>query len=504
VIDAAGYAGEISNHEINFFPHHLLYHVAFLYWSDLLQLFGLTNVVQNIGIFNAIFASLAMLVIYLILRHRFGIGRPLAMSYLFLPGFSFGFWIVGTSANVYMLPLFCLLTCYYLFLGEGNSRKKWILIGLFHSIAILFNQWNIFFFPAVFLSVLFLKDRRKLLKNSFLVYIGVLFVLVLGVYILIAVLYENVRSVPELFIWLTYYSQHFPWTTSFTGIIKDASIGIGQTMQAPYWMFGSDIFAPLLAEVLPGHVSLAEEAFFARNVGNFAGLIYLILTIASLIGLGFIIIKVLTKLKAFFVVRDIMAIIIIFWIITSSMMPLFWSGYNQRYWFAQTTIFYLLSFIIFHKEYQNSWKRFIPFFTGLILFVLTLFSTMIPATDKQNDLTYHKLMSMGDEIRQGDLLIHHGIWNFGHYIKIYRTGTDEFRADNLVDENMMRIALEFLNNADKRLEKHNIYLFKEVVDQVDTYPPEVRKLIKEMLEKYKSKIQYNNMKYIDYCIISNK
>jgi hypothetical protein len=504
VIDAAGYAGEIANCEINFFPHHLLYHVAFLYWSDFLKLFGMTNVVQNIGIFNAIFASLSISVIYLILRQRFGIGRPLSIAYLFLPGFSFGFWIVGTSANVYMLPLFCLLTCYYLFLEMGNSRKKWLLIGFFHSIAILFNQWNIFFFPAIFISVLFLKDRKELLKNAFLVYIGVLFVLVVGVYILIAVLHENVRSVSDLFNWLTYYSQRFPWTTSIKGIIKDASIGIGQTMLAPYWMFGSDIFAPLLTKIIPGHVSLAEEAFFARNVSNLAGIIYLILTMASLTGLGFIFTKVLGNLKAFFKDRDIRALFIIFWVITSSIMPLFWSGYNQRYWFTQTTIFYLIGLLIFSKDYRNSWKKYIPFFTGVTMFVLTLFSTMIPATDKQNDLTYHKLMSMGNEIRPGDLVIHHGIWNFGHYIKIYRTGTDEFRADNLIDEQKMRDALEFLNAIDKRLEKHNVYMFKEVVSEAGTYPPEISKLLEHILEKYKLETQYHDTKYIDYYVIRMK
>lgn len=504
VIDSAGYISEVANREFVFFPHHLLYHVSFYIWSDFLKLFGMSNVVYNTGLFNAFFGSLAMTVFYMILRNRFSIGRLWAAGYLLLPGFSFGFWIVAVSTNVYMVPVFSLLCCYYLFSQPGESYGKWILIAFFHSLAVVYNQWNVFIFPVIILAAWFSSNRRELFRKYIPLYVLILGILVGGIYLLVLILHEKIYSPNEMYAWFTYYSRHFPWTTNVKRIIIDASIGIGQTFIAPYWMFGSGLFAPLLKKFIPGHVSLVEETFFARNFSNTETILFLLLTILVLAGITYIAFKVIRNIPWILRKNNPSSLYLFFWIIFTSAMPLFWSGYNQRYWFTQTTVFFLLAFYVISVKASSGWKRFIPAVTGGLVFLLILFSTMIPGRDKNNDLIYHKLNTIRSDLRRGDLILHCGIWNFTNYIKIYATNTDEARLDELSDSVKTAKAARMLSNLSERLKHGNIYLFKEIIDDREKFDPFVRSGIDSLTRNNASSLELHKTRFLDYYIIHGR
>lgn len=503
VIDSACYIADIAKGELVFSPHHLVYHIFFYWWNDILVFFGFSNIIVNIASFNAVFGALSVVLIYLILKNRFGIKPMLSALYLILPAFSFGFWIVSVSVNVYTVPLFCLLCCFYLFLAPKETKSKWMLLGVFHSIAILFNQWNIFIFPVIFISILFLENRKEIFRKYFLYYFLVLTIITGFVYIFVMVVYEGVGSPGEALLWLTKYGREFSWTTSVKKIALEASVGISQAFTSPYWFFGSPVFMELARNSIPSHASLREEAFFASGTGSFESVILLIITVILVLIILYSLFVTIGNFRETRKSTGNKLLYLVFWIVFPSIMPLFWSGSNQRYWFIQVTAFYLLAIVVLHRRDETRKKKtgkLSIIGAGIAVFTVNLFGTILPGTDINKDLNYCKAGEILAKTNPGDLVIFKEIWNLGFYFDIFGNNVDGLILQSLDDTRKYMKAYNCLAGLDSRLKTNKVFVLEEVFMETSALPPVIGQMIDSLKNKDSIRFIFIDGKFVDYYI----
>ena len=506
VIDAANYAGETATNQLVFNPHHLLYHALFLFWNNILVQFGSTNVMFNLGMLNSLLGSLSVVMIYLILKVRFNLSASHSFFFSLLPAFSFGFWIVSVSTNVYTMSVLLLLCIFYFYLDENESKSKWIIIGVLHSTAILFNQWNVFIFLVILLSILLQKNKFREVRKFYLYYLIILIVMVGGVYLFIMVYIEHLYTIPDMMHWVTKYGGEFPWTTSLKRIILEALAGTSQTVIAPYWLFSVPFFSSIVTDFLPKTVSLTEEMYFGRLANPVLSSSLLILTLIT----GVVLVTVFIRIaRDFYKTNKLLNNKLLYpllWIIISSIMPLFWSGMFPKYWFIQTTVLFIVAFIVIDKNEKpkKSFYRALLYLLTCLVFFINFLGVMLPGTNKENDLTYQKTNEILNVYRSGDVVIFRNIWNLRFYFDIYSKNINSFIVTDKYDSLKINKALIYFKQIDRILQKNKLILTQEVVDEANTLYPLYQKYIYSLKSDSTLDMRLVNGKYLNYYIIKKK
>lgn len=504
VIDSANYLENAIAGPASFHPHHLLYHVLLKYWAKMLMGLGIENIFYATSSVNALFGAGALSVVFMTFRKRFCIDLRASLLFLAPVAFSFGFWIVSTSVNVYTIPAFFTLLMFYLYLDPEESKKKWIAIGLSHACAIIFNQWNVLIFVAVTAAVIISKDRKLLLRKYYPLYaifsgFGTIFV-----YLLVMTVFLNIYSYSSMLEWISYYASLFPTTSSPFQIAKEWLIGMGQTITAPYWIFSNERISSFIYSIMRADMSFEEEIFIYRNLPS--GLFYLYtilftgvvsLIVANLISLLKNIKSVLSNARTPF-------FYITFWIVSVSIMPLFWSGYNQRYWFMQTTLIYVLlglcSKIQSKIGNRSPKKMFVAL--GATLLVLNLFSIFIYSTDLENDLTYRKSLAVASAAQKGDIAIGYETWNMFAYYHLF---FNQVKFIPLGDpEHSMNSAVAEWKDLESQPEAHRLFIYRKSFDSEDGELKANKDRIRNLMSKPAIRIDTVANEFADYYVIQSR
>lgn len=461
VLDSANYLENAITGPISFHPHHLLYHIMLKFWSKLLTGLGTENVFYATTSINALWGAGALSIIYAIFRKRFSIDIRSSLLFLMPAGFSFGFWIVSTSVNVYTVPAFFTLLMMYIYLDPTESKKKWILLGTFHTCAIVFNQWNVFIFLAVTAAVIASKERKSLLMKYYPLYAMFSGLGTILVYLFVMVVFLDIYTYSSMLQWIAYYASIFEVTTSPIQIVKEWIIGMGQTVTAPYWLLSNQGINSFICSILRSDMSFVEETYVYRNLP--VGALYFYAFLLAGVGVLLLsnIISFIRNAKQFFSIATKPFLYICFWIISVSVMPLFWSGYNQRYWFMQTTLIYILLGINSNLQHRNGNRR--PrrmlIALGFTLFILNLFSVFVYSTDLNNDLTYHQTKAVATRAHSGDVAIGNEAWNMFAYYRIF---FNDIKFIPLAEpENTQNSAWEIWNNLESVLATNRIIIYKK-------------------------------------------
>lgn len=156
--DAYSYASSVKYRTELFAPHHLLYN-AFNYILYLpLKLAGCqVGALGFMKVLNAFFATLSLLILYMILIHIPALKRTHIYILIFFAGNSFATLRYATEAETYIIPVFFSLTGSYFYIKYIylSSRPIYLFFsGVFASIACLFHQEHFFWWFGLLVSLL--------------------------------------------------------------------------------------------------------------------------------------------------------------------------------------------------------------------------------------------------------------------------------------------------------------------------------------------------------------
>lgn len=505
VLDSICYISDIAKNNLVFHPHHLIYHAVFYYWSKFLQLFGITDLVFAIPTVNALFASISLVIIYLLFRVRFELSKSISLLFLSLPAFSYGFWMVSTSVNVYAASLTFILLCFFLYLDKSESRRKWFLIGVFHSLAIIFNEWNIFTFLVITLGIFLSANRKAIFRKYYFYYFIPMSFITAGTYLSVMIGYYRISTFSGIYKWMTYYSSVFEWSSFGMTTLKQALMGIGQTISAPYWLIKSSIFEFIFHKSLQ-HFSIEEELYFCRGIGSFEATIYLILLIIIVIVLFYFIFRIFRDFNKTNSSDKKAVVYLSLWIIISSIMPFFWYGAVSKYWYTQTVAFFMLAAlnsknIHKHKAAQYYW---ITGILAIALFTINFFGVIIPAKNQANDLIYKRVEPITKTATKGDVIIYKNTWSFGFYISTYIPNAKQLNLSFLTDSITLLKVKNELDNLENTLKTNDVYILQDVFKETNDYPQEIQLLLAHTRLKYKPYIQKYQNHFICYYKLSKK
>jgi|GEM_PF-6254027 len=506
VLDSACYIADIARSYYFYFPHHLVYHAAFYHWNTFLTNIGFDNVILIVDSFNSLFGALSAIVIYLIIRNRFNQSVLNSIVFSAIPSLSFGFWIVSTSANVYAVSLFCQMLIFYLYLGNEETLKKWFAIGLFHGIAIIFNQWSIFIFFVITLNMILGKNRRLLFKKYYWSYLSSSFVISAGSYLLVLIVGLKLYTFKSMLSWMTYYQGIFEWTKTISSALKAAIMGIGQTVVAPYWLFNLPLFKNFVQSNLQSNVSFVEEVFFAKSIEPLLSLILTALTLLLFLVLIFVIYKTFSNIRILFIEKKKEILYLSSWILLTSIMPFFWIGSIQRFWFIQTTAFFLIIILNYSliktikgsKIYSKA-----LFILAFLIISVNLFGVFIYSGDVNRDYTYLVFREIEKNIEPHDLIILRSSWTLPFYFDIYKTKVDYISLNSykLKNDEEYKKSLFRLKDLQNLTSHSKIIIMEDVFINIDEYPQELKELLIEIRKTFSSRMKFIHSENVNYYII---
>lgn len=388
-----------------FHPHHLLYNGFAKSWIYLCKLLGFSgDTAYMVSLLNAIFGALTLAVFYLILRQRLNHERAFALIGTVLPAFSFGFWFYSVSVEVYIIPLFFLLLCLYFLTSDSLNEKGFAVVGLLHSVSVLFYQINILFIPVIYLAA-----KRKNLQTCKLLtsYAHTFFPMVIIPYLIIMTGPVKLRTIKDAWFWITGYAKNpgFWKTLSFSTIIN-ACIGFGRSIIGACFIFAIPQTRALMDGLFKGGLFL-DEVFLVHTLGKTAAYVFLIL---SAIAFALIIVTLFLSLKKRIILEDnsrnIFSLTAL-WFGIYTVFFCFWVPINLEFWIPQSICLWLMLLTACSADNQQSsgHKKISLSIIAALIFTVNWGGSIRYLKDKHNDIYYLKSSSMFDRAQGKDLII---------------------------------------------------------------------------------------------------
>ncbi|MBI5183479.1 MAG: hypothetical protein HY999_03855 [Nitrospinae bacterium] len=239
--DGIGYIRRIeyNSWQTLFLPGHLIYCPFGLLLKNICSAIGIeaeTHVILRVfnSVLGGIGVALFSLVIFRYVRSNF-----LAITTAFGLAISFGYWIQGIDVETYMSALFFIILCLYLL--ESKFMTQYLIgfiLGVLHSLAVLFHLSNILFFPFMVISLFFRplregnphadlvgikRDENRITPPPRLPLFSYLFTFIVvtgSVYYYVMFQLMNICSLAEAWEWIFSSTHEFKDTTGPINLIK--------------------------------------------------------------------------------------------------------------------------------------------------------------------------------------------------------------------------------------------------------------------------------------------
>lgn len=190
-------------------PNHLIYNLAgYLAWKGLAAAGMALRALFVLQAMNALFAAAGVYLVWDIIRKLTGSHAHANWGSL-LFAFSAQWWKFSSDADAYIPSIFFMLASFRWILTGPRSRP--VPGAIAHSVAMLFHQLAIFFFPVAFLGLLIrrgqgAKEKKKALLDV-AVYGGIATVLTGGTYWLAYGFVRPHLGASRFFDWITVFSR---------------------------------------------------------------------------------------------------------------------------------------------------------------------------------------------------------------------------------------------------------------------------------------------------------
>lgn len=378
-------------HDIHLYmPHHLLYTISMQKWLSFVQLFfPMIDRAFAVSIPNVIAGSASILLIYRILAYRAQTSTQLALLGATGAGVSFGFWFYSVTVEVYLIPLCFLLLAFYLASRSGLNTRDAILIGVIHSLGVLFHQAHVLLYP-VLLATIYLANRSngtpvwKLLL-AYTVSSGALTILA---YLLVLLLHVQASTIDEAWKWLTLYSHEMPdtWQGLTLATLAKASVGFGRALIGSHFMFAIPSLQDRIMSALKGHW-FNDEIFLVSDVSAGFGIVLACMSLAAITILAYLIVKSIFFARKVKFDLNNTTIGLFIWLAVYTCFFFFWDPTNCEFWIPQAVCLWMILAIAVNRFSSKATAY--AFAISIILFgLVNFFGSILWAQSKDYDYYY--------------------------------------------------------------------------------------------------------------------
>ncbi|MBN9384774.1 MAG: DUF2723 domain-containing protein [Chitinophagaceae bacterium] len=403
-------------------PHHLLYHITtYGVFRFLSFIFPHIPDYHLVEISDAIWGCLALTVVYRIFLHRIQMEKKEAFFSTCVVAFSFGIWFYCSNIEVYMPPLFFLISILYICMKPALQRKDILPLALLYSLSILFHQANVLITPVIAWKLWASRKQTPFLPSAIRIAL-ISALLVGGLYVIIGWGVEGQSNFKDFYAWLRGYTlQSNYWFPLAFGTLIRALIGWGHAIVGGHFAFR---VAPLQAMInkLFFYHNLDDEVYLVRNLPQGVALLLLLLTAALLATLLFLLIRVLLNARTIFGKYGYLFIPLGMFLIIYTAFFFFWMPENLEFWIPQTAVLWalllganrLLPPLRIVKKYYL-----VPAGLTLLLLIVNYVGSIHWMKDIENDSVYIKIKQVKQTASPGDIIILHDPWLLDDFLSYY-------------------------------------------------------------------------------------
>lgn len=421
--DSINYINTIDSGVHLFHPHHLLYNSLARMWIVLWRTLGVHIDSEILASeLNAIFGALGLCAFYGIVRMRLGCNRGIALLATALPAFSFGFWYYSGCVDVYIIPLFFLLTAFYYLTAEHVDSTVFILAGFLNGIAVIVAEISVLFAAVVLLAAWYSHRRGdsplgKSLRNYVLTASPTAALPYLWVF------FSRASPSQSVVDWLAGYA-HNPkyWSALSVSSIFQAVIGLGQAFVGMHFLFALPVVRLWLESNLRGFY-LTNDVYLVRNLGP--GVASLLL-ICSLVLCLIVVIAggvSVAKISALPVQKRRLVCLSLVWTCAYGIFILFYVASNAKYWIAPSVCLWIV-FLAFWLDSANRrapylWARGVVAIVVALMFVVNFGGSIRFTRNRKNDYYYSQIQPLLSVSNANDLIVIGRSWKLEGYLLRY-------------------------------------------------------------------------------------
>jgi len=366
-----------------------------------------------------IWGCLALTVVYKIFLHRMNMSKRESVLSTCVVAFSFGIWFYCTNIEVYMPPLFFLISILYVCLKSTITGRDLRLLTFLYCLSILFHQANLLVTPIIVWKI---WDSRKSLpfSRSFILFGFISALIVGGTYFIIGWVVEGRNNFNDFYSWLRGYTlQSNYWFPLSFGTLTRAMIGWGHAIIGGHFAFRVAPLQSIIKNLFFYH-NLDDEAFLVRNLHHGAALFLFGLTIVVFLIMLFLFGRIVLNAKMLYKTHRNLLIPLLLFLAIYSTFFFFWMPENLEFWIPQTVVLWIIllgmsqqlpKVRLFTENYQ--------FYgiLGLLLLVINFWGSIKWMKDIENDSVYEKIKKVKQLASPKDVILLQDPWLLDDFLE---------------------------------------------------------------------------------------
>lgn len=434
--DSIGYLRAIEGGPVEelLHPHHLLYNPVAALWLGLVRALGVEGQgLAIVSLLNAVFGALSAGLVFLLLRRRGGVPRPLAFVGTALVVSSFGFWFYSVCIEVYIIPLFFLLAALFVLTADRLTPARLAVVGALHGIAMVFHQVHVLF-GIVVLAALWMKRSDLTGPRTLLgYYLGAgSFVVVFSYGAALAAL--GTGSLEEAWLWFTTYARNDDfWHPLAASTVAKATVGFTRSFVGMHFVFALEPVQALMQQAFPNKF-LTDEAFLVQDLSPATA--YTLLGLAAVAGAALVgaFLSGLRRYRSLPPQTTLLVRLAVVWLAVYGLFFFFWEPHNVDFWIPQSVCVWLVIVLLWTPPPTTPAGRRTAAFAGLagLLFVVNYWGTIRFAQEPDRDLYRYSIAPLAEVAHPEDLVVLGRSHLMRHYVE-YLTGARALGIDEALE-----------------------------------------------------------------------
>jgi len=295
-------------------------------------------------------------------------------------GSAYGFWTYSVEADTYILPtLFLMLAVHDLIkVAQGDwSYRRFVLMGIFLSLATLVYQQHVLSFFVFFIPLSFFwlleKLRFSIVFSRLAVFYGVSVLLVGGGYLSVAFLVPSVtdaNSLGDAVLWSLGHGSNGAFVEFGASSLLKSVVGLFKAIWGINFLFGYESFVSLCRILFPGLTGF-EETYMAMTLNPLIKIVALVSLVVGLISFAVCVVTIVYRGAVF---KHLMSssgyvVFALTFLFAYSVFNTVYFPENLEFWIAVVPVFFMLiGFLLSKQDRDLIWLR--PIFTLVSLGIL--------------------------------------------------------------------------------------------------------------------------------------
>lgn len=415
--DSIHYLNDIVNGRELFHQHHLLYHFLASKWMSVFSQVPSHYAIES---FTALWGSSALAIVYLFFTNRFHLLPVAAAMGTAVIAFSYGFWFYSVNIEVYLPPLFFILSALYVISAPEVKDSTVPKMALLHSLAMLFHQVNVLF---VAIGIYFILCNRTKIKIStaLLQYAFIGIVVAGGMYFIAGWVIEGHNSPMAWWHWMEGYTVgHGYWQGLSLKTPLHVLTGFSHAFVGGHFIFQLPGVEEYLQQAFSDH-GLKDELFLSSKIKEWAAV--LLTFLAGLLATGILTVSVrfMKKYKLVLIGQGAVVKPLLLTIGVYSAFFCFWMPEILEFWILQMVLIWIL-LIGTLPLVRLPFKIPLRVFLGLLLvltFSVNYFGSIRWLQDINNDWYYRETENIKKYVSANDLVIIDNNWILKDFVRYY-------------------------------------------------------------------------------------